>query len=107
MEEKDTFSADREIDVIIGFLDDIKNDSERIKILMEELKVFRKHSVLKQVEKYHEILKLFQCLNTDVGINSERVKRIASSLKEDAAKAGIDAEWAEVLKKEDRWNFDW
>ncbi len=108
MSKKETkFDTDKEIDIVLGFLKDIQDDAERIRLLFEQLKILRKHSTLKQVEKFHEILKLYECFVVDTEINGERIKKIADYLKKKGKKDIEDKRWLDILENEERWNFDW
>jgi len=103
-----TFNAEEEINVIINFLEEAKLDAERLKLLLKEMKILEKYDMLKQVEKFHEILKFYQLLDTDVGINAERIKKISSNLKNKALESNdLTDEWKEIIKTNERWNFDW
>tara|TARA_Y100000034_G_C6826583_1_gene372717 strand:+ start:272 stop:619 length:348 start_codon:yes stop_codon:yes gene_type:complete len=107
-EQIHSFNADKEIDVILSFLDEVSKDAERLKILFKEMKIYRRHGLEMQVQKFHEILKYFQCFETDVEINAERTKKISSKLREEGLKSEhITDKWKETLKTEERWNFDW
>ena len=102
-----SFDIDKEIKTISNFLKDVKTDTERLRILLEEMKILRNHSLQRQIEKWHEILKFYECLDTDVAINAIRLQKISNDLKKKAEKEKIDPRWIETLKKDERWNFDW
>ncbi len=105
MEQNNDFDIDSEIKVITAFLKDSQQDAEKLWLLFEEMKILRKHDMLPQIEKWHEILQFFKAFETDVEINAERAKRISSHLREQAT--DLPSDWKEILAKDDRWNFDW
>jgi len=66
-----------------------------------------KKKVTEQVKVYDKILKISQVFELDVGIASERVKKIAKALKIDAEKYKISQKWLDLVKKDSKWTFDW
>lgn len=98
-------NIEREVDVVSGFLKDVNRDAEQIRLLLEEMKILRKHEMLPQIEKWHEVMKFYKAFSADVAINAERVKRIASNLRKQAGE--LPSDWKKIVETDDAWNFDW
>ena len=64
-------------------------------------------NIVGQIKKYDKILKIFQVFELDTGIASERAKKIAKSLRIDAEKYKVNQKWLDLVRKDEKWTFDW
>jgi len=63
--------------------------------------------MLKQVMLYDKILKQYEILQLDTDVNGERIKKISNALGKKAKKQMIPKKWLDIIRKSDRWTFDW
>lgn len=64
-------------------------------------------SIAEQIKVYDKILKLGQFFVLDVDIVGERIKKIAKSLKTDAEIYKINKKLLDLVRKDEKWTFDW
>jgi hypothetical protein len=64
-------------------------------------------NITEQVRLYNKILKTFELFELDADIASERAKKIAKALKIAAEEYKISQKWLDLVRKDEKWTFDW
>ena len=64
-------------------------------------------NITEQIRLYNKILKTFELFELDTDIASERAKKIAKALKIAAEEYKISQKWLDLVRKDEKWTFDW
>lgn len=120
---EEEIDVDKDLAVIISFIKEAAPLMKKLLKLSLEMKELRKREaqlrkakastkvikniILQQVKKYDEILKAYEFYELDVDVNGERIKKISTFLGKAAKEAAIEKKWLNIIRKSERWTFDW
>ena len=121
--KEEQIDVDKDLKAIIEFFNNVNKNANNLLKLYKEYSRLRKQfihlkatgaskialgkNITNQIKLYDKILKNFRLFDLDADIAGERAKKIAKSLKLDAKKYKINKKWLNLVKKDDKWNFDW
>ena len=121
--KQETIDIDKDLKAIVEFFNGVNGSVKGLISMYKEYAGLRKQflhlraakapesalakNITEQVKTYDRILKVFSLFELDAGIASERAKKIAKALRIAAEKYKINQKWLDLVKKDDKWIFDW
>lgn len=120
--KEELIEVDKDLRAIVEFLKGVDDNVQGLAGLFRKFIELRKQfihhravknefgvrkSIMEQVKLYDKIVESFETLELDTDIAGERVKKIAKALKTDAEKHQINQKWLDLVKKDEKWTFDW